>query len=154
MPRHVPRINVVEIFAKELHAEVELGKAKIDVTPAVGGEGVDVRVSPTNHRSAPIEAFCSPSEGLIYLTVGAHTRMEVPLDGKRCSMLDDTDELAAIIDAVKHGEVMEILWSKHGEIVKSKASMRVNNRLRTLSSFTPFAFPLGRSKEIRDYEPY
>lgn len=147
-------LEIPKFFELELKPEARFGKVELVIDNAPGRGGISVRVEPKNPTSARMEAFCERGDDVVYLTVGAHTHMEVPLQGLRYSRLAGLAELASIIGAVKRGEMSETLWSKHGRIVRSEASLRIADRLLKIKTLSPFSLPFGRSKEVREYEPY
>jgi hypothetical protein len=147
-------LEIPSFFKLELEPEARFGKVEVLIEHAPGRDGTSVRVEPKNPASARMEAFCERGNDIVYLTVGAHTHMEVPLEGCRYSRLAGLAELASIIGAVKRGEMSETLWSKHGRIVRSEASIRIADRRLKIESLSPFSLPFGRSKEVREYQPY
>jgi ribosomal protein S5 len=92
--------------------------------------------------------------GEIDLYVGVDTRLEF-VWARRRGPADVIDSVRAIIESVAEGRLEETVWEMRGEVIRSKAVVRLKdgNSLRS-SRLSLFALPLiGRKRDIK-YEPY
>jgi hypothetical protein len=144
--------EIFELY-RELLSDLPPGTASLtrqrSRDPA-GGEDIDV--TPTNPNSAQISHH--PLGDVIYSSVGRHTTTEFWV-GSRKQEEQELENLRKISRAVIEGKFSEDVWTLDDKVVKSRATIQIDGKMRGIGAFVTFSNPLRRKQRQHfDYAPY
>lgn len=160
MELHVDTVerDLEEAFRVLLRDNLSGGDVSLSVAPVRDAEvsGKNITAMPGKPERAPINAFCENGGGVVYLTVGQNTPLEVPLEGRRYTDFAGGEELIALIKAVIAGRFEEDVWTSDSRIIKSEGRIFIDAERPVTIKNSPLFFNPFRSltKQEYKYQPY